>query len=227
MQAYSIYSERLDSASDPNAMPSPPKTFNLEMQDYEKRDKEHNFFVSHLDPDQVYLISVSAINSIGEGPRSQPTTVLTTPRVLPAPRNLRAYAESYDQVVLEWEPPWSNVDDSSYPLLEYLLRVEYTANNLHMDKIPDRRISKNPSSTIVRDLVPNSEYLFRLASVTQGGPGLFAEVVAKTKPFGQSSRFQKLCEKNEIQNNDHRIRSGNENTNKMKWKADSMEEDPE
>ena len=145
--------------------------------DLELKVREHPFpyyFEEDLTDGQSYYYEVSAVNSVGEGPRSK---VMITPYSFPS-KPLSFEIEVGDgYAYLKWEPPSYNGGD---PYLKY--RVYY---GTQIDS-PDYMETLTETSFKSTRLTNGKTYFFRVAAVNTMGQGPYSEVLNAT-PYGKPS----------------------------------------
>uniref|UniRef100_A0A670KI00 protein-tyrosine-phosphatase n=1 Tax=Podarcis muralis TaxID=64176 RepID=A0A670KI00_PODMU len=109
--------------------------------------------VSSLLEMETYTVRVLAFTSVGDGPLSDPIQVKTKQGVPGQPMNFRAEAKSDSSILLTWSPPRQDI------ILKYELVFK------------DTRTFDPVTSFTVRDLKPNTEYVFKLAARSALGIG--------------------------------------------------------
>lgn len=109
----------------------------------------------------AYTFTVHAVNSVGQGPASEPSQP-TIPGTLPgAPRNLTV-SHADGSVTLSWQPP---EDDGGYPIQSYFLRQDITT--LH--PVTDTTLTLYATPTGTLNLTQN--YLFDVVALNGVGMG--------------------------------------------------------
>jgi len=126
--------------------------------------------VGGMEADSAYLVSVSAVNSVGESMHSTPVEILTSqPTVPSAPLDARAISRTGGSVSLSWQPP---LDTGGTPA-----DIEYKA--LRLDET--FACSTSALSCVVWGLSSNSTYVFIIdARNTIGSSAASATVTVKT-----------------------------------------------
>ncbi len=118
-----------------------------------------------------YQFAVSAINTAGNGPAA---SLSATPANAPgAPREVRWTARSSQSVSLSWLAP---ADDGGTPIIDY--RVQYSANGSDWTVYSDG-VGTSTQATVM-GLTILTTYEFRVAAITERGPGLDATTAAAT-----------------------------------------------
>nr|XP_056701450.1 receptor-type tyrosine-protein phosphatase S isoform X1 [Euleptes europaea] len=121
--------------------------------------------VSSLLEGETYTVRVLAFTSVGDGPLSDPIQVKTQQGVPGQPMNFRAEAKSESTILLTWSPPRQDL------IVKY--ELIYKGEN-------QKEVSKTfdpTSSFTVRDLKPNTEYVFQLAARSALGLGAYTPEV--------------------------------------------------
>ncbi|KAF7236658.1 Receptor-type tyrosine-protein phosphatase S [Varanus komodoensis] len=119
--------------------------------------------VSSLLEHETYTVRVLAFTSVGDGPLSDPIQVKTQQGVPGQPMNFRAEAKSESSILLTWSPPRQDIIQK-YELL--YKEVSGKQGNPEFLKTFDP-----VTSFTVRDLNPNTEYVFQLAARSALGLG--------------------------------------------------------
>uniref|UniRef100_A0A670KHT1 protein-tyrosine-phosphatase n=1 Tax=Podarcis muralis TaxID=64176 RepID=A0A670KHT1_PODMU len=112
--------------------------------------------VSSLLEMETYTVRVLAFTSVGDGPLSDPIQVKTKQGVPGQPMNFRAEAKSDSSILLTWSPPRQDI------ILKYELVFKDATQTRTFDPV---------TSFTVRDLKPNTEYVFKLAARSALGIG--------------------------------------------------------
>uniref|UniRef100_A0ACB8F2F8 Uncharacterized protein n=1 Tax=Sphaerodactylus townsendi TaxID=933632 RepID=A0ACB8F2F8_9SAUR len=127
--------------------------------------------VSSLLEGETYTVRVLAFTSVGDGPLSDPIQVKTQQggeslETVPGqPMNFRAEAKSESTILLTWSPPRQDM------IVKYELVYKGETQ---------KEVSKTfdpTSSFTVRDLKPNTEYIFQLAARSALGLGAYTPEV--------------------------------------------------
>uniref|UniRef100_H9GDR5 protein-tyrosine-phosphatase n=1 Tax=Anolis carolinensis TaxID=28377 RepID=H9GDR5_ANOCA len=116
--------------------------------------------VSSLLEHETYTVRVLAFTSVGDGPLSDPIQVKTQQGVPGQPMNFRAEAKSESTILLTWSPSRQDI------ILKYELLYKEVGNK------PGNPETFDPvTSYLVKDLNPNTEYVFQLAARSALGLG--------------------------------------------------------
>ncbi|CAL8085119.1 unnamed protein product [Calicophoron daubneyi] len=153
----------------------------------------HLFILSHLITNATYYIRVSAVNGKGESPASDTALVIVRPGLLSSPRNLTAVAKSSQEVQLHWIEP-DDVEQSARPLLHYSLEYAPVTSigedeqnkplsDLDGAQVVHLKVDVRQNSMLISGLQADTQYVFRMASVTASGSGVRAIAYARTKKF--------------------------------------------
>ncbi|XP_030643528.1 protein tyrosine phosphatase receptor type Db [Chanos chanos] len=134
----------------------------------------YELLISDLWPGTEYSVFVAAFTSKGDGARSKPTVVRTTPALPGVPR-LTVSSPAVGAALLTWQPPPSALS----PLLGY--RLAYGRSDL-LPTAPLTELQLQPSQSnhTVSGLRGGEAYVFRLAARTAGGYGEYAEAQLRT-----------------------------------------------
>lgn len=115
--------------------------------------------VSSLLEDETYTVRVLAFTSVGDGPLSDPIQVKTQQGVPGQPMNFQAEAKSENTILLTWSPPRQ----------EIIVKYELLYKDEHGMEFS--RTFDPVTSFTVKDLKPNTEYVFQLAARSGFGLG--------------------------------------------------------
>ncbi|XP_062816774.1 receptor-type tyrosine-protein phosphatase S isoform X2 [Anolis carolinensis] len=119
--------------------------------------------VSSLLEHETYTVRVLAFTSVGDGPLSDPIQVKTQQGVPGQPMNFRAEAKSESTILLTWSPSRQDI------ILKYELLYKEVGNK---PGNPEFLKTFDPvTSYLVKDLNPNTEYVFQLAARSALGLG--------------------------------------------------------
>uniref|UniRef100_A0AAY5F4Q2 protein-tyrosine-phosphatase n=1 Tax=Electrophorus electricus TaxID=8005 RepID=A0AAY5F4Q2_ELEEL len=146
------------------------------------------YSIGGLSPNTEYEIRVSAFNTIGQGPASEPVEARTGEQA-PAspPRNIQARIISQSTMMVRWEEP----EEPNGQIKGY--RVYYTMDpSQPMSKWQIHNVQDSVITTI-QNLVASETYTIRVLAFTSVGDGPFSDPihvkVLQGVP-GQPSRFQ-------------------------------------
>ncbi|XP_072552144.1 neural cell adhesion molecule L1.1 isoform X2 [Salminus brasiliensis] len=140
-------------------------------------DKKEEEIVSGLEFYSDYQLSITAFNSKGEGPHSDPAH-FSTPEGVPGPPSfLRCESPSENELTLHWRPPHK----TNGVLKGYILQYQEQAVGDGPSTVQVVTID-DPSATNIKldNLDSQSHYFFSLKAFTQAGKGGEAKVNAST-----------------------------------------------
>ncbi|XP_048832209.1 receptor-type tyrosine-protein phosphatase S isoform X4 [Brienomyrus brachyistius] len=146
------------------------------------------YSIGGLYPNTEYEIRVSAYNTIGQGPPSEPVEARTGEQA-PAspPRNIQARIISQNTMMVEWEEP----EEPNGHIKGY--RVYYTmdpSQPMNQWQIHNVQVSR---MTTIQSLTPSETYTIRVLAFTSVGDGPFSDPihvkVLEGVP-GQPAKFQ-------------------------------------
>lgn len=163
--------------------------------------------------EMLYTIQVAARNSIGYGPMSVKSQVMTTPgsknnllilktisyfffSVPGQPTNLKATPLSGDKVQLTWDPPlYASGDIVQYVIVYNSSSTDpqsssSTGGNVISQEMTIQAHNIGTPKATVENLKPNSNYSFHVIGVSSRGKGVpSASVTARTSPAGKLFYF--------------------------------------
>nr|XP_040041190.1 receptor-type tyrosine-protein phosphatase S isoform X12 [Gasterosteus aculeatus aculeatus] len=146
------------------------------------------YSIGGLYPNTEYEIRVSAVNTIGQGPPSEPVETRTGEQA-PAspPRNIQAQIISQNTMMVRWEEP----EEPNGQIKGY--RVYYTMDDSQPMSLWQIHNVQDSLITTVQSLVPQETYTIKVLAFTSVGDGPFSEPihvkVLQGVP-GQPSKFQ-------------------------------------
>uniref|UniRef100_A0A1A7X8Q7 protein-tyrosine-phosphatase n=1 Tax=Iconisemion striatum TaxID=60296 RepID=A0A1A7X8Q7_9TELE len=146
------------------------------------------YSIGGLYPNTEYEIRVSAVNTIGQGPPSEPVETRTGEQA-PAspPRNIRAQILPQNTMMVQWEEP----EEPNGQIKGY--RVYYTMDNSQPMSLWQIHNVQDSIITTIQSLVPEETYTIKVLAFTSVGDGPFSEPihvkVLQGVP-GQPSKFQ-------------------------------------
>uniref|UniRef100_A0A8C6V9L1 protein-tyrosine-phosphatase n=1 Tax=Naja naja TaxID=35670 RepID=A0A8C6V9L1_NAJNA len=115
---------------------------------------------------ETYTVRVLAFTSVGDGPLSDPIQVKTQQGVPGQPMNFRAEAKSESTILLTWSPPRQDI------ILKYELLYKEIKRSRGLMSLPRGSWTFDPVTFfLVKDLNPNTEYVFQLAARSALGLG--------------------------------------------------------
>uniref|UniRef100_A0A3B4GS60 protein-tyrosine-phosphatase n=1 Tax=Pundamilia nyererei TaxID=303518 RepID=A0A3B4GS60_9CICH len=146
------------------------------------------YSIGGLYPNTEYEIRVSAVNTIGQGPPSEPVETRTGEQA-PAspPRNIKAQILPQNTMMVQWEEP----EEPNGQIKGY--RVYYTMDNSQPMSLWQIHNVQDSLITTIQSLVPQETYTIKVLAFTSVGDGPFSEPihvkVLQGVP-GQPSKFQ-------------------------------------
>ncbi|GLD69880.1 receptor-type tyrosine-protein phosphatase S-like protein, partial [Lates japonicus] len=146
------------------------------------------YSIGGLYPNTEYEIRVSAVNTIGQGPPSEPVETRTGEQA-PAspPRNIQAQIISQNTMMVRWEEP----EEPNGQIKGY--RVYYTMDDSQPMSLWQIHNVQDSIITTIQSLVPQETYTIKVLAFTSVGDGPFSEPihvkVLQGVP-GQPSKFQ-------------------------------------
>lgn len=152
------------------------------------------YSIGGLSPNTEYEIRVSAVNTIGQGPPSEPVDTRTGEQA-PAspPRNIQAQIISQNTMMVRWEEP----EEPNGQIKGY--RVYYTMDDSQPMSLWQIHNVQDSIITTIQSLVPQETYTIKVLAFTSVGDGPFSEPVhvkvlqgGKTKNLCMSSDLETL-----------------------------------
>ncbi|KAM4739794.1 receptor-type tyrosine-protein phosphatase S isoform 2-T3 [Anableps anableps] len=146
------------------------------------------YSIGGLYPNTEYEIRVSAVNSIGQGPPSEPVETRTGEQA-PAspPRNIKAQILPQNTMMVQWEEP----EEPNGQIKGY--RVYYTMDDSQPMSLWQIHNVQDSLITTIQSLVPQETYTIKVLAFTSVGDGPFSDPihvkVLQGVP-GQPSKFQ-------------------------------------
>uniref|UniRef100_A0A665WZ46 protein-tyrosine-phosphatase n=1 Tax=Echeneis naucrates TaxID=173247 RepID=A0A665WZ46_ECHNA len=146
------------------------------------------YSIGGLYPNTEYEIRVSAVNTIGQGPPSEPVETRTGEQA-PAspPRNIQAQIISQNTMMVRWEEP----EEPNGQIKGY--RVYYTMDDSQPMSLWQIHNVQDSIITTIQSLVPQETYTIKVLAFTSVGDGPFSEPihvkVLQGVP-GQPSKFR-------------------------------------
>ncbi|XP_026200612.1 receptor-type tyrosine-protein phosphatase S isoform X6 [Anabas testudineus] len=146
------------------------------------------YSIGGLYPNTEYEIRVSAVNTIGQGPPSEPVETRTGEQA-PAspPRNVEAKIISSNTMMVRWEEP----EEPNGQIKGY--RVYYTMDNSQPMSLWQIHNVQDSIITTIQSLVPQETYTIKVLAFTSVGDGPFSEAIhvkVQQGVPGQPSKFQ-------------------------------------
>ena len=140
-----------------------------------------SILLSTLRSSAAYVFRVSAVNSVGEGPRSMPSNRVLLPQEPPSgpPRGLVGSARSESEIMIQWQPP--NEDAQNGDILGYMVR--YRLYGYVDSPWSHRNVSKPLQRTyLITELITWKDYEVQIAAYNGKGTGSYsAAIKVKTR----------------------------------------------
>ncbi|CAG9096606.1 unnamed protein product [Plutella xylostella] len=128
-----------------------------------------------------YQFRVSAVNTVGEGPASDPTDVLTLPQEAPSgpPVGFMGSARSSSEIITQWQPPLE--EHRNGHILGYVIR--YRLKGYDNSPWTNQNITNEAQRNyLIQDLITWKDYNVQIASYNDKGVGVFTDsYTIKTK----------------------------------------------
>ncbi|XP_077980255.1 protein sidekick-2-like [Glandiceps talaboti] len=136
--------------------------------------------IPNLTPAWTYAFKVCAVNGVGEGPYSLPSSNVTLPEEPPdaAPQGVVASPRSKSSIMMQWQPPPE--EKLNGVLLGYRIQFKLTGYTM---AFYDEHDITNPDqlSYELAELITWSSYTIRIAAYNSEGPGVYsAEIEVRT-----------------------------------------------
>ncbi|XP_069377948.1 receptor-type tyrosine-protein phosphatase S isoform X16 [Paralichthys olivaceus] len=130
------------------------------------------YSIGGLYPNTEYEIRVSAVNTIGQGPPSEPVETRTGEQA-PAspPRNIQAQIISQNTMMVRWEEP----EEPNGQIKGY--RVYYTMDDSQPMSLWQIHNVQDSIITTIQSLVPQETYTIKVLAFTSVGDGPFSEPI--------------------------------------------------
>ncbi|XP_058494223.1 receptor-type tyrosine-protein phosphatase S isoform X7 [Solea solea] len=146
------------------------------------------YSIGGLYPNTEYEIRVSAVNTIGQGPPSEPVETRTGEQA-PAspPRNIQAQIISPNTMMVRWEEP----EEPNGQIKGY--RVYYTMDDSQPMSLWQIHNVQDSIITTIQSLVPQETYTIKVLAFTSVGDGPFSEPIHVKVLLGvpgQPSKFR-------------------------------------
>ncbi|XP_045491212.1 protein sidekick isoform X2 [Colias croceus] len=128
-----------------------------------------------------YQFRVSAVNTVGEGPPSDPTDVLTLPQEAPSgpPIGFMGSARSSSEIITQWQPPLE--EHRNGHILGYVIR--YRLKGYDSSPWTYQNITNEAQRNyLIQDLITWKDYNVQIAAYNDKGLGMFSDsFTIKTK----------------------------------------------
>ncbi|XP_072943917.1 protein sidekick isoform X2 [Epargyreus clarus] len=128
-----------------------------------------------------YQFRVSAVNTVGEGPPSDPTDVLTLPQEAPSgpPLGFMGSARSSSEIITQWQPPLE--EHRNGHILGFVIR--YRLRGYDNSPWTYQNITNEAQRNyLIQDLITWKDYNVQIAAYNDKGVGVFSDsYTIKTK----------------------------------------------
>ncbi|XP_053624713.1 protein sidekick isoform X3 [Plodia interpunctella] len=128
-----------------------------------------------------YQFRVSAVNTVGEGPPSDPTDVLTLPQEAPSgpPVGFMGSARSSSEIITQWQPPLE--EHRNGHIIGYVIR--YRLRGYDNSPWTYQNITNEAQRNyLIQDLITWKDYNVQIAAYNDKGVGVFSDsYTIKTK----------------------------------------------
>ena len=135
-----------------------------------------NVLLSSLRSSAAYIFRVSAVNSVGEGPQSQPSNRVVLPQEPPSgpPLGLVGSARSESEMMIQWQPP--SEEKQNGEILGYIVR--YRLFGYHDSPWSYRNVTKPLQRTyLITELITWKDYEIQIAAYNFKGVGSYASPI--------------------------------------------------
>ncbi|KAL1140779.1 hypothetical protein AAG570_000709, partial [Ranatra chinensis] len=137
--------------------------------------------LSNLKAASSYQFRVSAVNSVGEGPPSDPSNVVTLPQEPPSgpPLGFAGSARSSSEIITQWQPPLE--EHRNGQVLGYIIRYRLYGYN-HSPWNTHNVTNEAQRNFLIQDLITWKDYTLQIAAYNNKGVGVFSDAIKiKTK----------------------------------------------
>lgn len=146
------------------------------------------YSIGGLYPNTEYEIRVSAINTIGQGPPSEPVETRTGEQA-PAspPRNVNGQILPQNTMMVTWEEPEEPNGQIKGYRVYYTMDASQPMSNWHIHNVQDSVI------TTIRSLTPLETYTIKVLAFTSVGDGPFSPPIKVKVVQGGEGLFAVFC----------------------------------
>ena len=137
--------------------------------------------LTHLRSSAAYVFRVSAVNTVGEGPRSAPSNRVVLPQEPPSgpPLGLVGSARGESEIMIQWQPPAEEAQNGD--ILGYVVR--YRLFGYHDSPWSYRNVTSRVQRTyLITELITWKDYEVQIAAYNSKGTGSYsAAIKVKTR----------------------------------------------
>nr|XP_018910641.1 PREDICTED: protein sidekick isoform X1 [Bemisia tabaci] len=122
----------------------------------------------------TYQFRVSAVNSVGEGPPSDPSNVVKLPQEPPSgpPIGFLGSARSSSEIITQWQPPLE--EHRNGQILGYVIRYKlfgYNESPWNLQNVTNEA----QRNFLIQDLITWKDYILQIAAYNNKGIGVFSD----------------------------------------------------
>ncbi|KRZ40215.1 Tyrosine-protein phosphatase Lar-like [Trichinella pseudospiralis] len=145
-------------------------------------EKQRSVVIDKLMPYTDYQITVAARTVKGYGPSSEPAIARTHDDVPGAPLNLKVTPLNASSAHVAWQEP-INKNGILVGYSVHIEELDHLGLPLHSGMMfPAHRVASDKNETVVHDLIPNTNYSFRVNAYNRKGDGLFTKALVVSMP---------------------------------------------
>ncbi|KAK9504659.1 hypothetical protein O3M35_010943 [Rhynocoris fuscipes] len=137
--------------------------------------------LNNLKAASSYQFRVSAVNSVGEGPPSEPSNIVALPQEPPSgpPLGFAGSARSSSEIITQWQPPLE--EHRNGQILGYMIRYRLFGYN-HSPWTTHNITNEAQRNFLIQDLITWKDYILQIAAYNNKGVGVYSDgIKIKTK----------------------------------------------
>ncbi|XP_073972084.1 sidekick cell adhesion molecule isoform X2 [Rhodnius prolixus] len=137
--------------------------------------------LNNLKAASSYQFRVSAVNSVGEGPPSDPSNIVALPQEPPSgpPLGFAGSARSSSEIITQWQPPLE--EHRNGQILGYMIRYRLFGYN-HSPWTTHNVTNEAQRNFLIQDLITWKDYILQIAAYNNKGVGVYSDgIKIKTK----------------------------------------------